>query len=255
MTDQDFRYKMPDGSEVEAFQMTEATRYQEGLWPDWMNSKMLLTVEGGGGRKKHYLNINDVETEIPEYGWIVRRPSGSVVAVPYEVMEAATKVKRVVPKVPDMAKPLPDAALRLAAKMSKQSFEEVKAEDRAQVEEANRNRQKLIDSLDPEDAAAQGVVQSQNTEATPIVFDEAPKPNRLPPVETGIHVGLTPDPALLDEVKTVYRLWDEGESAEAKRLLRQTLAARIQWCNCAPGLCDGNRDTWECRQNSLLARQ
>ncbi|KPK72263.1 MAG: hypothetical protein AMJ84_04565 [Acidithiobacillales bacterium SM23_46] len=253
MSELDFRYTMPDGSQVEAFQMTEATRYQEGLWPEWMNSKMLLTSEGDGGRKKHYLNVNDVETEIPEYGWIVNR-DGNISAVGYEVMETATKVTRVVPKIPDIAQPQSESALRLAAKITKRTLEDVRESDLAQVSEANQNRQALIDSMHPDDAAAQGYVQTQNTEAPPIVFDEAPKPSRLPPVESGIHVGLTPDPALLDEVKDVYRLWEEGEAAEAKRMLRQALAARIEWCSCAPGLCDGDRDAWECRQNSLLAK-
>ena len=53
----DFRYTMPDGSVVEGFQMTEDMRYQEKKWPEWMNSRYLVTYDHG----EHRLNINDVD--------------------------------------------------------------------------------------------------------------------------------------------------------------------------------------------------
>jgi hypothetical protein len=255
MTDLDFRYKMPDGTTVEAFQMTEATRYQEGLWPEWMNSKMLLTTEGSGNRKKHYLNINDVETEIPEYGWVVN-DAGKIKAVPYEVMELAEKVVRVVPKIPPVAEPQSDKALRLAAKITSRSFEDVVAEDQAQVEEANRNRQALIDTMHPEDAAAQGFTQT----GTPPPEDGPPdeevtgQSRNTPPRLAAVEAVPAPDATLLHEIRMVYKHWDQGDWELAKSELQAALAMRTNWCNCAPGLCDGNKDDWECRQKSLLAK-
>jgi hypothetical protein len=92
MMAKDFRY-MLDGEEVQGFQMTDAMRYQEKLWPDWMDSRYLMTVDG-----QSWLNVNDVETKIPDLGWIIQKADGTVTAVSYEVMERAEKV---VPDVPD----------------------------------------------------------------------------------------------------------------------------------------------------------
>ena len=263
MSEQDFRYTMPDGSQVEAFQMTEATRYQEGLWPEWMNSKMLLTTEGTGGRKKHYLNINDVETEIPEYGWVVNN-AGKITAVPYEVMELATKVTRIVPKVPDIAKPQSDSALRLAAKITKRTFDDVKEADLATVEEANQNRQAIIDSMHPEDAAAQGLKQSappDSTELAPGVaetlryehdpYEDLQASGGLPEAQA-----LAPPPhgELMVAARSAFIELQNDDPAAAMTTLREVLGSLQYWCDCAPGRCSGTTDVWDCRQKSPLVQ-
>lgn len=254
MSEQDFRYTMPDGSQVEAFQMTEATRYQEGLWPEWMNSKMLLTTEGTGGRKKHYLNINDVETEIPEYGWVVNN-AGKITAVPYEVMELATKVTRIVPKVPDIAKPQSDSALRLAAKITKRTFEDVKEADLATVEEANQNRQAIIDSMHPEDAAAQGLKQSQgappdSTELAPEVAETL----RYEDDHLTVSSPRTPHGELVTAARSAFVELQNEDPTAALTTLREALGSLQNWCDCAPGRCSGAADVWDCRQKSPLVQ-
>lgn len=91
----DFRYKL-EGQTVEAFQVTKASRYQQKtMWPDWMDSRWLVSYEHGELR----LNVNDVEKVIPDYGWIVKYPDGSISAVSYDVMETADKVVKEVEPV------------------------------------------------------------------------------------------------------------------------------------------------------------
>lgn len=127
MTDKDFRYTLPDGSEVEAFQMTDQTRYREKDWPAWMSSKFLVTYEGGEQR----LIVNDFETVIPKFGWIIRRAGGEITAVGYEVLEAAVKVvKEEVIQAP-AAEVDEEGLLLLASKLSGKSVEDLRAEEAA----------------------------------------------------------------------------------------------------------------------------
>lgn len=235
----DFRYTMPDGSVVEGFQVHEGTRYQEDEWPDWMNSRYLMTKESEG-KTTHWLNISDVETEIPEFGWIIKPQGGNITAVGYDVMENATKVVRNVPKVPDVAEPQSEQALRLAAKITKRSFEEVVADDLSQVNQANRNRQKIIDSMHPDDAAAQGFRQTGSPE---VALVEVPVMSQL---ET--------DRGLLFEVRKAYQLLLEQNDVEAMEKLHDAIVERCNWCDCAPGKCSGTADMWDCRRNSPLAK-
>jgi hypothetical protein len=162
MSEKDFRYVMPDGSEVEGFQVTDASLFQDDESPDWMSSKMLMTKGSADSIKTvHWLMIGDTETEIPRYGWIIRDAAGAIRAVDYEVMEAAVKVVKELPKIPDKIQPMAPDALRLAAKISKRDYDEVAADDAAQVAEGNAVRQAIIDSLTPEEAATLGVQQTQ----------------------------------------------------------------------------------------------
>lgn len=165
MTERDFRYEMPDGEIVEAFQVTDASLFQGSLSPDWMDSQMLMTQSSMDKTKgAHWLKIGDDETEIPKYGWILKDSKGRIRAVDYSVMEAATKVVQEVPKVPDAAVPMTDAALMLASRLAKKPLEQCRAEDLANVEEANRNRQAIIDSLTPEQAEELGLTQAPKPE-------------------------------------------------------------------------------------------
>lgn len=248
----DFRYAL-DGQEVEAFQLHEGSRYQEGDWPEWMNSRMLMTKENEDGVKTHWLNINDVETEISAFGWIVKYPDGSISTVSYDVMETAAKVVREPPRVPDVAKPQADAALRLAAKITKRPFDDVMADDLAQVEEANRNRQTIIDSMHPDDAEAGGFKQTGSPEIAMVeTFPTSEIPTKI---EEKPEVGpVADDPGHLETLKQALTLIQEGEVSGCHGLLKQYLSNHTSWCSCPPGHCDGERDVWECRQNSPLVQ-
>jgi len=68
----DFRYIAPNGEEVEAFQLTETSRYQDKSWPDWLNSRMFMTVNG----TEDWLVEGSEERKIPQYGWLVNTAGG-----------------------------------------------------------------------------------------------------------------------------------------------------------------------------------
>ncbi len=241
MADKDFRYEMPDGRIVEAFQMTEATRFQEKNWPDWMNSRMLMTKEStDGASKTNWLTIDDVETEIPSYGWLVN-DAGRIHAVEYEVMEQATKVVPEEVVIPDKAAYMPDDALRLAAKLSGRPFEDVKRDDRAQVDASNRKRQEMIDDL----ARAR---EAELMPAEEVVGVEVEVPVEVP-VATA-----TSDRGLLNTLRNVHTLLREAETDRAMEVVAEELYARADWCDCPPGKCNGLKDIWDCRRNSPLAQ-
>jgi hypothetical protein len=242
MSERDFRYEMPDGKIVEAFQMTEATRFQEKNWPDWMNSRMLMTKEStDGASKTNWLTIDDVETEIPSYGWLVN-DAGRIHAVEYEVMEQARKIVPEEVVIPDKASYMPDDALRLAAKLSGRPFEDVKRDDRAQVDTANRKRQEMIDDLA---RAREAEIMGPDLEQVSEVVE----------VEVPVAVATaTSDRGLLFEVRGAYQLLLEQNDEEAMTKLHDALLERCNWCSCPPGKCDGAADMWDCRRNSPLAK-
>lgn len=61
----DHRYTAPDGSEVEAWQLTETSRYQHKDWPEWLDGRWFLTVDGDT-----WLDINGREIPFPDYSWL-----------------------------------------------------------------------------------------------------------------------------------------------------------------------------------------
>ena len=273
----DFRYEMPDGKIVEAFQVTDASLFQDELSPDWFDSKMLMTKSAADTTKTvHWLMIGDSETEIPAYGWIVKDQNDTITCVDYSVMEEARKLVKEILEIPPAAVPMTDAALMLAAKLSKKSVDECRDEDLMNVAQANANRQKMIDSLDPAEALERGFVQTQ---AEPVMGDQFPddyEPDEPPRQTTEAAPAMAEairntEPSLtasadlapgygpfLEEMREVYRLLvgpgygsEEGYDQGMEKLA-EALIARTAWCSCAPGSCDGERDQWECRKNSLL---
>lgn len=255
----DFRYVMADGTEIEAFQMHEGSRYQEGGWPEWMDSKMLMTKVNNEGQSTHWLNIADVETEIPPFGWIVKHPSGTIGVLDYETMEAASKVVRDVPKVPDISKPQPDSALRLAVKLTKRPFDELKALDLQQVEEANRQRQHIIDSMHPDDAAAGGYKQTGSPEIAqvevPVEAEPATAADEMAEAvrNTDLYLSDSGPTDIILELCDAYEDLADGKVDEARVKFRNILSQRVAWCQCPPGQCAG-LDPLICRTNSPLTR-
>jgi hypothetical protein len=95
----DFRYEK-EGTVIEAFQLTAASRYQEKNWPRWMDPKWLMTVDGA-----EWLARGDKEVAIPKLGWICANPDGSVTIRGSEEMETW---KKVVPDAPPVIAPPAD---------------------------------------------------------------------------------------------------------------------------------------------------
>ena len=223
MTERDFRYTMPDGSEVEAFQITPRTRYQEREWPPWMNSKWLMTVD-----KEEWLNINDVETPIPKFGWIVKLPNGTVTVKSWDQMEHADKFVKEQPVVHPPAEVDEVALLQLASRLTGKSVEELEQE---QLREGRTARKPP-----PEPAMAA-------PEKTVTIRDE------------DTYLTVSPEPAtdLIEELVDVYSSLADGEDVTARTKLRNILAQRVTWCNCPPGQCAGS-DRLGCRVHSPLAQ-
>ena len=90
MTDakMDFRYTK-DGVEVEGYQITDESRYQDKLWPSWLSSSDFLTVDG-----LHWIKLGVEEFPIPKFGWIVQHSDGHKTIVPALEFETYVKVVR-----------------------------------------------------------------------------------------------------------------------------------------------------------------
>ena len=220
----DFRYNLGD-EEVEAFQMTEDMRFQEKLWPEWMHSNYLMTIEGVS-----WLNINDVETEIPKYGWIVRKASGTITAVDYSVMEAAEKLVIEVIEQAPAAEVNEDNLVALAAKLAGLTVPEFEAQQAEK--EAKR----------PKPAPALAVV--------PEVIQH-PDAGNLVLADIGERVeSLSP---ALRQSRLAYELLKAGDHAAGLETLGAALVDRTEWCSCGPGQCEGTSERWACRVNSPLA--
>ncbi len=86
----DFRYIL-NGDEVEAYQITEESRYAQKLWPDWLDSRQFITQDG-----QHF--FGEAEMPIPQYGWLILR-GGGIDVVTWQVMEQAEKVVPIVAEV------------------------------------------------------------------------------------------------------------------------------------------------------------
>lgn len=82
----DFRYTIGDET-VEGYQITESSRYQEKLWPEWLDSRAFLTIDG-----QNWIVINGEEVRIPELAWIVKHGDGRMSIVDAFEFENAVKV-------------------------------------------------------------------------------------------------------------------------------------------------------------------
>ena len=86
----DFRYTIGDKT-IEGYQITEASRYQDKLWPDWLDSNQFMMVDGA-----QWITINGEEQPIPDLAWVVKHPDGLMSLV--DCMDFENYVK-VVPNV------------------------------------------------------------------------------------------------------------------------------------------------------------
>lgn len=216
MSEKDFRYVLESGEEVEAFQMTPESRYAEKDWPVWMDSRWLMTVEG-----EEWLNINDQEQKIPEYGWIMNS-GGAVTAVPYTLMEKATKVVEDAPAEVHPEVPVnEDALIELAARITKRDPDEIRKEQ-------ERKKKPALETV-PTDTSSIG--------ENHVFTLRAPAPPQ----------------GLLDEVTEAFITLASGATEKGLNELKAALAARTQWCNCPPGHCDESGGKLGCRKDSPLA--
>ena len=88
----DFRYTIGDKT-IEGYQITEASRYQDKLWPEWLDSRDFITVDG-----QNWIKMAGEELPLPDLSWIVRDATGHMSIV--DALEFENYVK-VVPYVPE----------------------------------------------------------------------------------------------------------------------------------------------------------
>jgi hypothetical protein len=224
MAELDFRYTL-DGKEVEAFQVTEETLFAEKRWPAWMNSKMLMTKGDSNSTKAaHWLTVDDVETPIPKYGWIVRDSAGNIRAEDYEVMETA--IKLVEDPGPERDAPTEvdeESLIQLQAAMQKRDPDEIRAE-----------------------LAEKRAKQPPKPDDYPVVVDVA-----AGTIEFNDPVGVPAVP--VSELISVLEVLKHDKAAGINAL-KASASERVKWCSCPPGHCSGG-DIVGCRQNSPLAAQ
>lgn len=84
----DIRYVDPVGAEVEAYQITDSSRYQNQLWPEWLSPRDFITIDG-----EAWLDLDGKEVKIPPYGWIVWNGVEKVVvgAMAFEAYDKVVK--------------------------------------------------------------------------------------------------------------------------------------------------------------------
>ena len=94
----DFRYTIGDKT-IEGYQITEASRYQDKLWPEWLDSRDFISVDG-----QNCIKIAGEKLPLPDLSWIVRDATGHMSIV--DALEFENYVK-VVPLVAERFNEIP----------------------------------------------------------------------------------------------------------------------------------------------------
>ena len=108
MTDaaKDFRYTIGDKT-VEAYQLTDSSRFQQALWPDWLDSRWFITIDGAP-----WFELNGQEVPIPDLAWVARDSAGNMSFI--DALEFENYVK-VVPHVAEVFEPTVEPGAAVAA--------------------------------------------------------------------------------------------------------------------------------------------
>ena len=117
----DFRYKMGE-TEIEGYQITPASRWQQEKWPSWLVMQRLpddtnALYSAGDGSDNLILALPSGDFVLPPMAWVVKSATGSLEIVEAMDMEAWVKVVPVPePKVHPPADGIPDKADVVALK-------------------------------------------------------------------------------------------------------------------------------------------
>lgn len=105
MTDaaRDFRYTLGD-VEIEAYQITPASRWQDELWPDWLTKQRLTddkncVYTNADNPDVLWLALPGGDVELPYLAWVVKHASGKLGYIEALEMEEYTKVVPIPPPV------------------------------------------------------------------------------------------------------------------------------------------------------------
>jgi hypothetical protein len=117
----DFRYKMGD-TQIEGYQITPASRWQQKLWPDWLVMQRLpdetnAMYSAGDGSDDLLIALPGGDAVIPPLAWVIKAVDGTLSVVDAMDMEAWVKVVPVPdPVVHPPADGVPNAAPAVALK-------------------------------------------------------------------------------------------------------------------------------------------
>ena len=116
----DFRYTLGD-VEIEAYQITPASRWRDEQWPDWIKKQRLTddtncVYTNADNPDVLWLALPGGDVELPYLAWIVKHANNNIGFIEALDMEKYTKVVPIPPPVvTPPADGIPDAATQLAA--------------------------------------------------------------------------------------------------------------------------------------------
>lgn len=223
----DFRYTFTDGSgdssEIEAYQITASSRFDNQLWPKWLEMQKSpsqvnrVYCESGSPNDLTLMMKGGVEQPLGASDWLVYDASTGDITV-----WAGGDMDGFVKAVPVPDKPVMDEELP--------GFEE-----QYEVDENN----KLVPRKTPLKLASDN---SNIAEVTDGVVHDT--------LSAGV---LSDYDRLLDEVKEAFDESHRGQDENAFLMLKAIITSRVNWCDCPPGLC-GGLEVDGCRQNSPLIK-
>lgn len=220
----DFRYTKGD-LEIEAYQITPATRWQDEQWPDWIKKQRLADdincVYTNADRPEVlWLALPDGEVQLPYLAWCVKYADGHLGFIDALEMENFAKV------VPNVETPIAPAADGLA--------------DEARLAEAF-----------PHLMTKGKTVDDYRRPAAPLAAVAAAAPQAVADVSGDVV-------KLCSEMMLGIKMLQSNCTVEdALTYLKKCMAARTVWCHCAPDQCsreheDKDADLASCRKNSPL---
>ena len=218
----DFRYRDEAGVEIEAFQVTLASRWDADHWPPWLQTQgsanELNKVYTDAADPKHlFISLESGRFAIEEDAYIVME-GGLLMVQACDAFEG--QFSKVVPLPP-----------RVLDEESLAGFERTH-----RMEDG-----KLVKLTDDEIAAL------------PKLPYEKPELKVYHRDDDGTDTKLVPESTLRPKVEIAYEMLLDDDDAAGLKVLRQALADETDWCTCAPGQCI-NGPRWGCRQNSPLVQ-
>jgi len=222
---QDFRWVTPEGVEVEAYQISKATRFLSQEWPSWLQTQKAATETN-----RVYTDASD-----PTTLFICMDDGGRYALERNAYITHENGVLRV-----------------HSGELFERNYEKVVPfEVRAMDEESEPDFEilnKVVDGkLGPRTPEEQEEKRAEIAAAKAATVNLVVQPVDPGPVTQSQQSNLRP------KAEIAFELLLDGDHAAGVGVLKQALADETDWCVCSPGQCAG-RARWGCRQNSPLVK-
>lgn len=219
----DFRYRDEAGVEIEAFQVTLASRWDAEHWPPWLQTQgsanELNKVYTDAADPKHlFISLESGRFAIEEDAYIVME-GGLLMVQAGDAFES--QFSKVVPVPP--------------RNLDKESLAGFERTHRMEDGKLVKLSQEEIDALPTVEKLEYEKPVLRELDMVPGAVDQSVSSNLRPKAEIAFEMML------------------EGDDAAGMRVLKNALADETDWCVCAPGQCVGG-PRWGCRQNSPLVQ-